>query len=165
MAKGLGGIVLSERLFLKKWDPDEDTYVVFQRPARWESEQIAAMQAKAELVIPDEGRDLIQRERTAVPVIEAQMVCMCLVECNLPDENGEPVFVPGRTCRAKRKRMTERVQEGFYRAWYRPDFPDDLAEEMIELLRQWHPPFNWRGGGEEEEEGEGEGGKVSQGED
>lgn len=144
MAKALEGVVLSDRIRLDKWDPDGDSYVVFQRPSRWESEQLAAMQAQSELVFDTEQRgEVRQRDRTALAVLESRMVAMTLVECNIPSaDTGDLVFIPGQSCRAPRKKLTDRVEKGFYEAWYA--LPDELSEEIIDKLRDWHPPFNWR---------------------
>ena len=69
MAKAVEGIVLSERLPLTRWDPDGDTYVVFQRPLRFEAEALARMQARSELVFDTEEQGRVtQRER--VPLAE-----------------------------------------------------------------------------------------------
>ena len=79
MARQLSGVVLSDKIILNVWDPDGDEYVIFQRPSRWEDEQLAAMQAKSELVwSTDEQGTVRQRERTPVAVLEAEQVAMCL---------------------------------------------------------------------------------------
>ena len=145
MAKGLSGIVLSERIFLDKWDPDKDTFVVFQRPSRWEMEELDKVYAQVELEFDDEKQGtMIQRNRVPFSVLESKQVSMALVESNIPDEEGNPLFVPGKTCRAARKNMGQRAEEGFYRVWYRADFPPELAQEIVEKLHEWHPPFDWR---------------------
>jgi hypothetical protein len=145
MAKGLTGAVLSDKMRLKKWDPDGDAYVVFQRPSRWEAEQLAKMQAQSELVWrTDEQRTVRQRDRTAIAVLESEQVAMCLVECNIPNEEGELLFVPGQTCRAPMKGFGQRQREGFYKVWYQPGFDPDLAEEIVDALHKFHPPFDFR---------------------
>ena len=145
MARQLSGVVLSERVKLDRWDPEGDEYVVFQRPSRWEMERLAAMQARSELVWNTEEQGTVrQRERTPIAELEAEQVCMCLVECSVKDAEGEPLFVPGKTCRAAMKRMGQRQRDGFYGVWHRPDFDPDLAEELIEKLHEFHPEFDWR---------------------
>lgn len=145
MARKLGGIILSERIPLKKWDPEGDEYVVFQRPARWEQEQLDAMQARSVLEWTTEEQGTVrQRERTPISILEAEQVCMCLVECSVEDAEGNRLFVPGVTCRASMKPLGQKQREGFYKVWHRPDFDPDLAKEIIELLHEFHPDFDWR---------------------
>lgn len=147
MAKAVEGIVLSERLALTRWDPDGDTYVVFQRPLRFEAEALARMQARSELVFDTEEQGRVtQRERVPLAELETTMVQLCLVESNLPKvtEDGEevPVFVPGKTCRMARKGLTAKVQNGFLAEWH--NLPDELCEEIVQQLQAFHPPFDWR---------------------
>lgn len=154
MAKVVEGIVLSERLPLKEFDPDGDTYVVFQRPARFESEALARMQARSELIFDTEEQGRVaQRERVSLAELETVMVQLCLVESNLAmlNDKGEevPIFVPGKTCRAARRPISANVQTGFMNKWQ--ELPDELCEEIISLLRQFHPPFDWRNPGRGED--------------
>ena len=154
MARPVEGVVLSDRIFLKEWDPDEDTWVVFQRPARYEAEALAQLQARAERVYNTEQQgQVVLRESTPVAQIESAQVKLCLVESNLSrvEEDGEekPIFVPGRTCRRARKPLTERVEEGFAREWGSLD--NELCEEIILALQDWHLPFKWWAPAEGEE--------------
>jgi len=147
MAKVVEGAILSERLPLKRFDPDGDTWVMFQRPARFEAEALARMQARSELVFDTEEQGRVtQRERVPLAELETTMVQLCLVESNLVklDSKGEevPVFVPGKTCRAARKMPTQGMQIRFLDEWR--ELPDELCEEIIDLLREFHPPFDWR---------------------
>lgn len=145
MARKLDGIVLSEQVPLDRWDPEGDEYVVFQRPARWEEEQLDAMQARSVYEFNTEEQGLVrQRERTPIAQLESEQVCMCMVECSVQDADGTQLFVSGDTCRAPRKKLGSKQRDGFYRVWYRPDFPSELAAEIIEKLHQFHPPFDWR---------------------
>jgi hypothetical protein len=142
MARPLEGIVLSEQYELKMWDPNGDSYVQFQRPSRFEAEQIATMQARSELVFNDEAQgEVRQRDRVAIAVLQSEMVALTLVECNIPDEDGNLLFSPGKSCRRPPKRITARQKDAFYEAWHRCD--DDLCEEIIEKLKEFHPPFDW----------------------
>jgi len=80
------------------------------------------------------------------------MVAMTLIECNITEPDNEtPVFVPGKTCRKLNGPFNDRVRTGFYGVWYRPDFPEELAEEIVEKLIAWHPPFDWRNPAEGED--------------
>lgn len=150
MAKALTGIVTSGKLYLEKWDEEKDTYVVFQRPSRREAEMLAAMRAKAELVWNTEEQGTV-RQRDGVPLMtqESEMVAMCLVECNLPDEDDKLVFVPGTSCRVQGKPLTGAQKTRFYKNW--GDLPDELATEITDKLREFHPPFNFRSSEEGEE--------------
>ena len=150
MARPVEGVVLSGQIPLTEWDPDGETYVEFQRPRRFEAEQLAQMQAKSTLEwdSADVGT-MRQRERVPLALLESAMVSMCLVGSNLTrvnDETGEeePIFVPGKTCRAPKKLMPAKVESSFRKEW--EELPDELAEEIVDKLREWHPPFNWRGG-------------------
>lgn len=145
MARKLEGVVLSERLYLKEWDPDGDEYVVFQRPARWEGEQLDTMQARSVLEWDTEEQGTVrQRERTPISILEAEQVALCLVECSVEDKDGNKLFVPGSTCRAPMKGLGQKQREGFYKVWHRPDFDTGLAKEIIKLLHEFHPDFDWR---------------------
>lgn len=152
MARALEGVVVSEAIPLLEWDDTGGTYVKFQRPSRVEEENLATMQARSELVWSTEERGRVtQRERVPLTVLESEMVAMTLVECNLPEADGETlVFVPGKTCRRMNGPFDDKVRNGFYKAWYRPDFPPELAEEIVDKLIEWHPPFDWRNPGEGE---------------
>jgi len=146
MAKPVSGTVISEKLFLEKFDPDGDTWVRFQRPKRWEQEQIDAMQAQSELIWSSESQgEMRQRDRVPVSVLESEMVCLCLVESNLPhdDEEQSLVFVPGTSCRVAQKGLGQKAREGFYKKWHQMD--GLVADEIVELLQEWHPPFGWGG--------------------
>jgi hypothetical protein len=50
--------------------------------------------------------------------------------------------VPGKTCRQAKRPLNEKVKGGFYEQWYA--LPDDITEIIIEKMREWHPPFDWR---------------------
>lgn len=148
MAKAVGGVVLSDRIFLEEWDPDKDTYVVFQRPRRYEAEALAQLQARAERVYnTGQTGQVVVRESVPMALVETAQVKLCLVESNLPwgedapGEEGSLVFIPGKSCRVARKGLTERVEQGFEEAWSALD--DDVCEEIIKKLQEWHPPFNW----------------------
>ena len=74
------------------------------------------------------------------------MVSLCLVDSNLAWEvDGEevPIFVPGKNCRESGKLLPDRINNAFRKEWQELD--DELCEEIIDKLREWHPPFNWRG--------------------
>jgi len=154
MARPVEGVVLSDRIFLEKWDPDKDTWVIFQRPARYEAEALAQLQARAERVYNTEQQgQVILRENTPIAQVESAQVKLCLVESNLAkvNENGdeELIFVPGKTCRSVRKPLTERVEGGFSKEWL--NLPDELCEEIISKLQDWHLPFKWWAPAEGEE--------------
>lgn len=148
MAKAVGSVVLSPQIPLNQWDEDGETYVVFQEPRRYEAEQLAHMQAQSVLEWnSDEVGLMRQRDRLPLAAYETAMVAMCLVGSNLTrvdEETGEesPVFVPGKSCRAPRKGLTEKIKLAFEKEW--ADLPASLAEEVVAKLREWHPPFNWR---------------------
>jgi hypothetical protein len=145
MAKGLRGVVTSDKIPLKVWDPSGETYVRFQRPSRFEAEQLDTIRARAEIVWSTAEQGTVrQRDMTPLSVQESEMVAMCLVESNLPDDNGDPVFVPGKTCRQSGVPLTERARGGFFGKWHGSDFPDELAQEIIEALVEWHPDFDLR---------------------
>jgi hypothetical protein len=131
-------------MYLTKWDPDGDEYVVFQQPSRLEQETIDAMQAQSELVFhTDEQGKVTQRDRVPMSKLESEMVAMCLVESSIKKDD-ELVFVPGKTCRLKGKGMGQIQHHGFYKVWHSPDFPPELAEEIVEKLFEFYPPFDWR---------------------
>lgn len=144
MAKAIGGLVLSERLRLSQYDPEGDSYVVFQRPSRMEAERIASMQAQSVLEWTSEEHGVMrQRERVPIAVLESEMVAMSLVECNVPwTKEGDLVFTPGVSCREQDKPLTERVRGNFYEVWHK--LPNDLCENIIAELQRFHPPFDWR---------------------
>lgn len=148
MAKAVGSVLLSGKLPLKEWDDSEETWVEFQEPRRWEAERLAQMQAQSVLEWNSDDVGLMrQRDRMPLAAYESEMVAMCLVGSNLArvdDETGEesPIFVPGKTCRAPRKGMSDKLGSAFKKEW--SDLPATLCEEIIALLREWHPPFNWR---------------------
>lgn len=143
MSKAVVTNVISEEIPLKKFDESGKTWVKFQRPKRWEAEQLAHTQAQSELIYNTEQRGEVRhRERVPLAIIESQMVSMCLVESNLTDEDEKQIFVPGKTCREARKELSERVQKGFYEKWH--DLDNEICEEIVDLLRAWHVPFNWR---------------------
>jgi hypothetical protein len=144
MARQLSDVVYSGKLYLNKWDPDGDEYVVFQQPSRLEQETIDAMQAQSELVFNTEERGKVtQRDRMPMSKIESEMVAMCLVECSIK-KGDEPIFVPGRTCREAGKGFGQVQRRGFYKVWHSPDFPPELADEIVEKLFEFYPPFDWR---------------------
>ena len=143
MAKSVSGTVVSEQIPLTEFDDTGNTWVVFQRPKRRESEKLAIMQAQSELIYNTDAQgEVRQRDRIPLTVIESQMVCLCLVESNLSYEDGKQLFIPGQTCRMTKKQVTIKVDDGFNQAW--GDLDDDLADEIVDKLREWHPPFNWR---------------------
>ena len=156
MARPVGGVVLSDRIYLEKWDPDKDTWVVFQRPARYEAEALAQLQARAERVYNTENQgQVILRESTPIAQVESAQVKLCLVESNLVwgegglGSDGDPIFVPGKTCRRPRKNLTNTVENGFQQVWDTLD--NELCEEIIESLQNWHLPFKWWAPAEGEE--------------
>lgn len=142
MARQLEDIVVSDEIALTEFDPGGDVWVRFQRPTRLEAESLAEMQARSELVwnTAEQGQ-VAQRDRTPLAVLESDMVAMCLVGSNL-QRGDEDVFVPGKTCRHQGKALGQMQRKGFYGEWYK--LPDELAEEIIAKLREWHPPFDWR---------------------
>lgn len=146
MSKKVVGTVISEHIPLTAWDESGETYVVFQRPKRWEEEVLDTMQAKSELVwsTAEQGQ-VRQRDRTPLSVIESEMVAMCLVESNLAEEDGTVLFLPGKSCREMRKSLSDKAREGFYKAWKELD--GEIADEIVNKLREWHPPFDWRAPG------------------
>jgi hypothetical protein len=142
MARQLEDVVVSGQLFLKTWDPDGDEWVRFQRPSRLEAETLAEMQSRSELVFHTETEGQVsQRDRTPLAVLESEMVAMCLIESSLMKDD-ELVFKPGVTCRAQGKNLGSKQRAGFYRAWH--NMNNDLCEEIITLLQDWHPDFDWR---------------------
>jgi hypothetical protein len=149
MARQLEDILVSDEIPLTEWDPEGDEWVKFQRPTRLEGEELAEMQARSELVwsTAEQGQ-VAQRDRTPLAVLESAMVAMCLVDSSLKRKD-EPVFVPGTSCRQVGKMLGQRQRNGFYKAWH--SLPDELAEEIIAKLREWHPPFDWRNPEEGEE--------------
>jgi len=146
MAKPVSGTVISEQLPLLEHDESGDAWVKFQRPKRWEEEQIDAMQAQSELIWSSDARgEMRQRDRVPLSVLESEMVCLCLVESSLPndDEDQTLIFVPGKTCRVAKKGLGQKVREGFYKEWHNLD--GVVADEVVKLLQDWHPPFSWGG--------------------
>ena len=139
MAKAITGIVLSEKIRLTEWDPDGDSYVVFRRPTRRETEALATLFMNNPIQWDEDGRTVTQLSRTSVAVVDRECVKACLVECNIPDGNGKLVFKPGFSCRKHDGYVTEEIEGRFYRAW--GDLEDGLAEEIARELRRWHPPF------------------------
>jgi len=141
------GVTTSGRIALSDWDSDGEVYVVFQRPRRHEAEQLATMQAQSVLEWDTDTQGRVsQRERVPLAILESTMVSMCLVESNLAKEqDGKEVqiFVPGKTCREPGKVHSDRIGAAFRKEWQ--DLPDELCEEIVNRLREWHPPFNWRG--------------------
>jgi len=149
MSKKVVGTVISEHIPLKEWDDSGETYVVFQRPKRWEEEVLDKMQAASELVWSTAEQGTVrQRDRTPLSVIESEMVAMCLVESNLAkaeEDGGAVLFVPGKSCRETRKSLSDKAKDGFYASWRELD--GEIADEIVNLLREWHPPFDWRAPG------------------
>jgi hypothetical protein len=137
--------VVSDKLPLKTWDPTGDTWVQFQRPSRFETEQLDMVRARAEIVWNTQEQGTVrQRDMTPLSVQESEMVAMCLVGSNLPDADGDPVFVPGRTCRQSGSPLTDRARTGFFGRWHGSDFPPELAQEIVDVLVEWHPDFDLR---------------------
>jgi hypothetical protein len=142
MSYKVKSLVISDRIPLDGIDPSNETYVVFQRPARWEAERIYQEQAKAEIIFNSADMGTVrQRERVAPAVIESMMVAMCLVESNLAFEGDELIFTPGKNCRVAGKDQNTEIENKFFKAWYK--LPDEVCEEIIAKLQDWHPPFNW----------------------
>lgn len=143
MSKRLPSIEISEAIPLTKYDESGETWVQFQRPRRWEREQISQIRARSVLEWDTESQGTV-RQRDIVPedVLDSERVALCLVDSNLCDEEGEQLFVGGKTCRGTKKALSEKAKDGFYSAWH--NLPDDVAAEIIEKLVEWHPPFNWR---------------------
>jgi len=144
MGKSVPSIEISEQLKLEEFDPSGETWVQFQRPRRFEREQLTRLRAQTVFEWDSDERGTV-RQRDMVPetILDSERVALCLVDSNIMDEEGEgPLFVPGKTCRKARKRLPEVVKARFYEVW--SELPDDLAEEIISLLHEWHPPFDWR---------------------
>lgn len=139
MARPISGIILSEKIPLKEWDPDGDSYVVFRRPTRRETEALAALFMNNPIEWHEDGRTVRQLTRTSVAVVDREEVKLCMVDCNVPDAKGNPIFKPGKSCRPAGGYLDERIEEKFYEAW--GNLPDELAEEIARELRRWHPPF------------------------
>jgi hypothetical protein len=143
MAKRLPGIEISEQIPLDGFDPEGKTWVQFQRPRRWEREQLSRLRAQSVLEwTNDEQGTVRQREIVPEPVMDSERVAMCLVDSNLEDSEGNKVFVPAKSCRQARKSLSPKARDRFYEVW--GDLPDDVAEEIILKLAEWHPPFDWR---------------------
>jgi len=145
MAKKAPGLVLSEQMALKTFDPTGDTWVVFQRPRRLEEERLDTMQLRAEVVwnTAREG-EMRQRDRTPMSVIESEQVCMALVECNMPGEDDKLIFTPGKTSRAAGQplEVDSPIRKAFYEAWHSLD--STICDEIVQLLQEFHPPYDWR---------------------
>jgi len=142
--KKLPSIEISEPIPLKEYDETGETWVQFQRPRRWEREQLSRLRAQAVLEFDTAERGTV-RQRDIVPetVVDSERVAVCLVDANILDEEGKgPVFVPGKTCRQAKKRFPINIKDNFYEAW--EQLPDDLCEEIIAALLEFHPPFDWR---------------------
>lgn len=146
MAKAIGGTVLSDVIRLEQWDPDGDSYVMFRRPTRLDAERLAQMQAQSVIEWTEESqRTVRQRERVPWAILFSEMACLCLVECNIPEEeSGPPLFIPGKTCLPPNHTgpIPEKIRQGFYRVWHL--LPNELCEEIISKLMDFHPPFDWR---------------------
>jgi len=134
-AKRLPDVEISEPLPLKEFDESGETWVQFQRPRRWEREQISQMRAKAILEFDTADQGTV-RQRDVIPedVLDGRRVCVCLVDSSLLDAQGKPVFVPGKTCRAARKMLTNDVEDGFNAQW--AELPDNVAQEISRLLAE-----------------------------
>jgi hypothetical protein len=143
MSKRLPSIEVSEAIPLSRYDESNETWVQFQRPRRWEREQISQIRARSVLEWDTESQGTV-RQRDIVPedVLDSERVALCLVDSNLCSEEGEQLFVPGKSCRQAKKALLPGIKDKFYSAWH--DLPDDVAQEIIEKLVEWHPPFNWR---------------------
>ena len=143
MAKPITGAIVSEKLALPKWDEAGETWVQFQRPTRWEDEQISQLRAQAELVW-DSAEQGTVRQRDSVPLMlqETKMVALCLVESNICTADDILIFSPGVSVRRVGKRLTVKQEQKFLDAWYGLD--GELADEIVEKLREWHPPFDFR---------------------
>lgn len=138
MTRKMHAPALSDRLPLRGWDEGE--WVQFQRPDRLVDEQIAAVQAQAEVVYLPDGSRLL-RNRPSIASQETEMVTNCLIGCSvLKAENNEPLFVGGQNCREPYKPLVGEQRVRFLETWYSLD--PDLAEAIIAELREWHPPFN-----------------------
>jgi hypothetical protein len=143
MAKRLPGIIVSDEIPLDAFDETGETWVKFRRPKRWEVEELSKVQAESELMwdLASQGR-LVERRLTTMTQVESEMVYLCLVDSNLLDEEGEPVFVPGKSCRMVKGRPKPKVRDAFFQAW--GDVDGEVASEIVEKLMAFHPPFNWR---------------------
>jgi len=138
----------SGQMRLEKWDPDGDSYVIFQEPRRGEQQEIDTLLASSEITYADGGREIKQRDRMPLSVQEEHMVARTLVECNVPEEDSDkPIFYPGKTCRAAGKALTGDVSVAFGKVWR--NLPGKLADEIVELMGEFYPPFSWRGTSEE----------------
>lgn len=151
MAKKLPKIQISDKIPLEEYDDSKETYVKFQRPARWESEQVDQLASQAETIIDGERRQIRQREVVPQSVLDSERVWQCLVDSNLPDPDGKQLFVPGTTCRKANVEIEDytELRAAFYKAWY--TLPDEVADEIATALGDFHPPFNWRSPGAGEE--------------
>lgn len=142
MAKPLSRTPLvSDQIRLDEYDPEGDSYVVFQEPRRGEQERIDRLMASSEITYADMGREVRQRDRIPPSVQESFWVAACLVECNIPDEDGKLLFKPGKTCVAKGKNLTGEVETGFMEVWKLLSGP--LADEIVKKLGEFYPPFSW----------------------
>ena len=141
---------LSGEIRLEHYDPDGDSYVVFMEPRRYEQEEVDRLRFSSEISwnTEEQGR-VSQKDRVPWSTLESRMVCLCLVGCNIPDEDTEKLlFSPGTSCREPGKPLSKAVENRFNTTWY--NLPGELAEEIYEKLAAFYPPFDWRSGEGEE---------------
>lgn len=139
MARKMYAATLSDRLPLRGWDEDE--WVQFQRPNRLTEEQIAKVQASAEILFNELAGTRLVRNRPSIAEQESEMVANCLVGCSVEfGEKGGQIFKPGENCGIAGKPVGPELRTAFYETWY--GVHPELAEAIIGELREWHPPFN-----------------------
>ena len=139
MALQIKGTILSPKIPLDQSDPDGDTYVVFRRPRQMEAELLSDLWVRHPIQWEEGGRKITQLTSTSWAQVDREQVKLCLVESNILDENGKPLFKPGYSCRAPDGAVTEQIERRFLEAWGKLD--PDVADEICTKLRLWHHPF------------------------
>jgi len=129
---------LEQTIKLLKADPTGDTFVRVKQATTGDNAQRSLLWAKTSLEWDDKAQGRVrQYNEISQAQIMAEEVWLTLLECNIGDEDGKPVF-PNIDIRARRPK------DNFLTAWNSLPFEwaQEIHEAVLEANPQWNPRAN-----------------------
>lgn len=134
---------LEQTIKLLKADPSGETWVRIKQATMGEDAVLSALWAKTSWEFDDDDRGKVkQYNDVSRAQITGEQVRLTLLECNITDHEGKPLFLTVHNPEGKYER------ELFYQAWSK--LPASWAAEIHEAVLQVNP--QWRPGREAQEE-------------
>lgn len=129
---------LEKQFRLDKWDPDGDSSITVRQARQWQHEKREELFAETSRVWREGDMGEVElKSRVSFSEVTRTEVFLTLVDSNLPDETGKPIFKFRKD--GNGRQILDMTSTEFSYAWgqLEPELCAEIHDKVLEVCPMW----------------------------